>query len=50
MTLDKVVKYKRLKDPKTGVYKNYTYPGYIDIPFNPETDEHPYPVDAMGFT
>lgn len=50
MTLDKIVKYKRLKDPKTGVYKNYTYPDYIDIPFNPETDDHPYPADAIGLT
>jgi lysophospholipase L1-like esterase len=45
-----LVKFKRLKDPQTGAYKNYAYPGFIDIPFNPETDEYPYPVDAMNIT
>ena len=50
MTLDKLVKYKRLKDPKTGAYKNYRYPAFIGIPFNPETDDYPYPPDAIGMT
>lgn len=50
MTLDKLVKYKRLKDPKTGVYRNYPYPAFIGVPFNPETDEYPYPPDAIGLT
>jgi len=50
MTLQKLVKFKRLKDPQTGVYKNYPYPGFINIPFNPETDEYPYPADAIGLT
>lgn len=47
---DNLVKYKRLKDPKTGEYKNYTYPNYIDIPFNPATDEYPYPPEAADMT
>ncbi|MVM29625.1 SGNH/GDSL hydrolase family protein [Spirosoma sp. HMF4905] len=46
----KLVKYKRLKDPKSGVYTNYGYPKFIDIPFNPETDEYPYPVGAIDKT
>jgi lysophospholipase L1-like esterase len=51
MTLKNLVKYKRLKDPKTaGAYRNYTYPDYIGIPFNPDTDEYPYPVDAIDMT
>src|SRR4051812_6552088 len=50
ITLKNMVKYKRLKDPKTGIYKNYPYPDYTDIPFNPETDEYPYPVDAIDMT
>ncbi len=50
MTLPTLVKYKRLKDPQTGDYTNYPYPGYIDVPFNPETDEYPYPVDAIDDT
>jgi len=50
MTEKKLVKYKRLKDPKTGVYKNYRYPNFINVPFNPETDEYPYPVEATNMT
>jgi lysophospholipase L1-like esterase len=45
-----LVKYKRLKDPKTGAYKNFRYPDFIDIPFNPEKDEYPYPVEAIDIT
>jgi lysophospholipase L1-like esterase len=45
-----LVQFKRLKDPQTGAYKNYSWPGFIDIPFNPETDEYPYPADAMNIT
>ncbi len=48
--LDKLVKFKRLKDPQTGVYTNYPYPKFIGIPFNPETDEYPYPVEAIDMT
>jgi len=50
MTLNTLVKYKRLKNPSTGEYKDYSYPDFIDIPFNPETDEYPYPVDAIDMT
>lgn len=51
MKLRNLVKYKRLKDPNTkGAYRNYSYPEYIGIPFNPETDEYPYPVDAIDIT
>ena len=50
MAVDKMIKFKRLKDPKTGVYKNYSYPDYVDVPFNPETDEYPYPVEAIDIT
>ncbi len=50
MTLDNLVKYKRLKDPATGNYRNYTYPDFIEVPFDPETDDYPYPVDAIGMT
>ena len=45
-----LVKYKRLKVPGSDSYKNYSYPSFIDVPFNPETDEYPYPVDAIGMT
>jgi lysophospholipase L1-like esterase len=45
-----IVKYKRLKDPQTGSYKNYHYPQFLNIPFNTSTDEYPYPIDAMDMT
>jgi lysophospholipase L1-like esterase len=50
ITLENMVKYKRLKDPQTGEYKNYSYPAYIDIPFDPATDEYPYPAGAANMT
>ena len=50
MSLKNLVKYKRLKDPQTGNYKNYYYPDYINVPFNPQTDEYPYPKDAIDIT
>jgi lysophospholipase L1-like esterase len=50
ITLKNMIKFKHLKDPKTGQYKNYKYPDYIDVPFNPETDEYPYPVESIDMT
>jgi lysophospholipase L1-like esterase len=50
MGLKQLVKYKRVKDPKTGTYNNYTYPEFSKIPFNPDTDEYPYPPDAVDIT
>lgn len=50
LEIESLVKFKRLKDPATGEYKDYPYPMFIDIPFNPETDEYPYPSDAMEMT
>jgi lysophospholipase L1-like esterase len=50
LRLEKLVKFKRLKDPQTGLYKNYKYPKFIDIPFNTEKDEYPYPIDAINMT
>jgi lysophospholipase L1-like esterase len=48
--LKTLVKFKHLKDPKAGGYKNYPYPAFIDVPFNPEADEYPYPPEAAGMT
>ncbi len=50
MAVKNLVKFKRLKDPQTGVYKDYRYPDYTAIPFNPETDEYPYPPEAINGT
>jgi lysophospholipase L1-like esterase len=45
-----MVRFKRLKDPATGKYKNYKYPAFIDVPFNAATDEYPYPKEAIDMT
>jgi lysophospholipase L1-like esterase len=45
-----LVRFKRLKDSATGNYQNYTYPNFIDKPFNPATDEYPYPIESMNIT
>jgi lysophospholipase L1-like esterase len=50
MEMKHLVKFKRLKDPLTGEYKNYSYPQFINIPFHPETDEYPYPPAAVDVT
>lgn len=50
LDISKLVLFKRLKDPQTGVYHHHKYPAYIDMPFNPEKDEYPYPVEAIGMT
>jgi len=50
LRVEKAAKYKRLKDTVTHQYKNYRYPEYTHIPFNPQTDEYPYPLDAIGVT
>jgi len=50
LSVEHLVKSKRLKDPQTGAYKNYPYPDFIDIPFDPEKDEYPYPADAIDMT
>ena len=50
MDHDKLVKFKRLKNPNTGNYKNYTFPNFIDIPFDAEKDEYPYPEEASNIT
>jgi lysophospholipase L1-like esterase len=50
LSVPHLVKFKRLKNPKTKVYTNYLYPEYTEIPFNPETDQYPYPVNAIDKT
>jgi lysophospholipase L1-like esterase len=46
----KLVHFKRLKDLSTGQYKDYRYPAFIDIPFDPQKDEYPYPKEAINVT
>lgn len=50
LSIEHAVKFKRLKDPKTGKYTNYRYPASNNIPFNPATDEYPYPKGAIDMT
>jgi lysophospholipase L1-like esterase len=50
LKMEDLVKYKRLKDPQTGEYKNYPYPQFIDVPFHPEADEYPYPAESIHLT
>ncbi|QKZ14389.1 SGNH/GDSL hydrolase family protein [Spirosoma sp. KUDC1026] len=50
LEMKKLVNYKRLKDPQTGAYRDYPYPAFIDIPFDPKADAYPYPVGAIAKT
>lgn len=50
ITQKNLVKFKRLRDPKTGQYKNFKYPQYTAIPFDPGADEYPYPPEAVDMT
>lgn len=50
LKLENMVKFKRLKNPKTGKYVNYRYPAFVNIPFDPENNEYPYPLDAVNLT
>ena len=50
MDIKHLVRFKHLKDPQTGQYKNYRYPDYINIPFNPGVDDYPYPENAIEIT
>ncbi|KQM77270.1 GDSL family lipase [Pedobacter sp. Leaf216] len=50
LKLEKLVKFKRLKNPSSGNYQNYSYPESSTIPFDPKRDDYPYPIDAMRMT
>jgi len=50
ITLENMVKFKRVKDQNTGQYVNLKYPEYVDKPFNPEEDEYPYPLESVAMT
>ncbi len=50
ITSANAVNFKRLRNPQSGEYQNYTYPDYTDIPFDPENDEYPYPPEAINMT
>ncbi len=47
-TQENVIRFKRLK--KDGIYKELPYPDYIGVPYHPETDDYPYPLEAISLT
>jgi len=47
---ENMVNFKRLKDPKTRKYRDFKYPDFIGIPFNPQTDDYPYTAEAVNMT
>lgn len=49
MAVSKLVAFKRLKNPLTGEYRDYSYPEYTKIPFS-TSDEYPYPKSAVAVT
>ncbi len=50
LAVPRLVGFKRLKDPASGTYHDYSYPLYTMVPFNPATDEYPYPEGAIRMT
>lgn len=50
LSIAHMTKYKRLKDTQSGEYRNYSYPDYVGVPFDPEVDEYPYPAEAGDMT
>lgn len=50
LKIENLVHFKRLKDPKTHKYKNYSYPKSVNVPFDPKTDDYPYPQEAIHYT
>lgn len=50
MSYEHLVKFKLLKDTATGEYKKFTYPDYIQVPFDPKKDQYPYPKEAIDIT
>ncbi len=47
-TQENVVCFKRVKED--GIVKDLPFPDYIGVPYNPEIDEYPYPIEAVNFT
>src|SRR5579863_8950422 len=50
LEIPRLIHFKHLKDPQTGAYRDYPYPAYTTIPFDPAADAYPYPEEAIGMT
>ena len=48
LSMEHLMNFKRLKNPITGKYQNFSYPLSTDIPFIPKTDDYPYPPEAIN--
>lgn len=48
LKIEKLMNFKRVRDPQSGLYKEYKYPQSIGIPFDPDKDEYPYPAKAIN--
>ena len=47
-TQEKLVRFKRVRG--NGGYEDLPYPDYVGIPYDPGTDEYPYPPEAIALT
>ena len=50
LSVKHAVKFKRLKDTGSNLYQNLKYPAYTSVLFNAETDDYPYPLEAVDVT
>ncbi|MBL7698621.1 MAG: SGNH/GDSL hydrolase family protein [Chitinophagaceae bacterium] len=50
MDYKNLVKFKRLREPGKESYRDYKYPEFVNIAFNPGKDQYPYPPDAVDIT
>ncbi len=50
LRLEKLVKFKWLRDTLSGGYRKFRHPDYIGLPFDPAADEYPYPETAIDMT
>jgi lysophospholipase L1-like esterase len=50
LSIEKLMNFKRVKDPHSGLYKDFKYPGSINIPFDPNKDDYPYPKKAINLS
>lgn len=50
INLKNMVKFKLLKDPSSGMPRQFPWPAWRDVPWNPASDAYPYPTDAIDMT
>lgn len=50
LNVKNMVRFKRLRDSTDNQYVNYPYPEFTRHTFHPDTDEYPYPPEAMNIS